>query len=384
MSSPKSCVRARDIVVPRLRARSDIDGLGLRDELTGNGYDGWILRSDKIKRGTAVAIMLWVLAWAPAWVRGQEDSPTQILYEDTSYDLYPTTYSERPQLPSPLLTDTGEEVVICATHDERYTLIPVTPENGAPLNYKYGQWWGKGQQLGVDSTDFPALARSGRHAEWGLRHTRTITGRPIDEITRAGHPDGISEQGFIAQDEDILSVLKGDNRLVQRLKLRHPALAGPLLRVFNIILAIRQDSESGNIKGVLYNDRRVDLKFWGMSGWQESIFADEILGSWEIEISRALDEEESSYLAWKYGQFGPEHLAELTRRLTSIRTTEMIPYYIMRYGFYAGHTPCRADPIAVAFIFTLRSLEEIEHAFQGELLTALTDHHVKPDRSNRK
>jgi hypothetical protein len=121
-----------------------------------------------------------------------------------------------------------------------------------------------------------------------------------------------------------------------------------------------------------------------MAGWQESIFADEILGSWEIEISRALDEEEWEYLAWKYGQHGPEHLAELTKRLSSIRTTEMIPYYIMRYGFYAGHTPCRADPIAVAFIFGLRTVQEIEHTFAGELLATLTKHHAKLERSGNQ
>jgi len=45
----------------------------------------------------------------------------------------------------------------------------------------------------------------------------------------------------------------------------------------------------------------------------------------------------------------------------------MLPYYIMRYGFYEGHTDYRADPIAIAFIFGMRSLEEIEAAFEGRL-----------------
>jgi hypothetical protein len=39
---------------------------------------------------------------------------------------------------------------------------------------------------------------------------------------------------------------------------------------------------------------------------------------------------------------------------------EMHPFYIWRYGFYEGHTAWRSDPIAIAFIFGLKSIEEIE------------------------
>ena len=49
----------------------------------------------------------------------------------------------------------------------------------------------------------------------------------------------------------------------------------------------------------------------------------------------------------------------------------------MRYGFYEGHTDCRADPIAISFIFGLKSIEKIESAFQGRLYEALTEHFTK-------
>jgi len=55
----------------------------------------------------------------------------------------------------------------------------------------------------------------------------------------------------------------------------------------------------------------------------------------------------------------------------------MLPYYIMRYGFYEGHTDYRADPIAIAFIFGMRSLEEIEAAFEGRLYEVLTQHFTR-------
>ena len=53
---------------------------------------------------------------------------------------------------------------------------------------------------------------------------------------------------------------------------------------------------------------------------------------------------------------------ELTRRLLDIHTGEMVPFFIQRYGFYEGHTVCRADPLAIASVFGLRSIEEIDRA----------------------
>lgn len=58
-------------------------------------------------------------------------------------------------------------------------------------------------------------------------------------------------------------------------------------------------------------------------------------------------------------------------RLTFFHFSEMVPYYIMRHGFYEGHTGYRADPIAIACIFGLKSLEEIENAFEGSLFKNL-------------
>lgn len=52
----------------------------------------------------------------------------------------------------------------------------------------------------------------------------------------------------------------------------------------------------------------------------------------------------------------------------------------MRYGFYEGHTSWRVDPIAFAFIFGLRSLDEIEAAFPGRLYKTLTGHFVERPR----
>jgi hypothetical protein len=50
----------------------------------------------------------------------------------------------------------------------------------------------------------------------------------------------------------------------------------------------------------------------------------------------------------------------------------MEPYFVIRYGFYEGHTSYRVDPIAIAFIFGLRSIEKIENALKGDLYKALT------------
>ena len=291
--------------------------------------------------------------------------------------LFPYTYDNAPPLPSPYTSEDGTKIVVALTRDNKYILIPVTVENGEPLDYKKRLWWGKGRQLEVDASDFPTLARTGLHSEQELNQTKTITGRSVAEITDIGRPEEYSEAGFMSHDEDIISVLRGDNRLVTRLKSTHPQMAEPLFHIFNLILTVRKDSERGNINGVLYNQKKISLKFWGHKGWQESIFDDEILGYWEIEMWRELDEEEKSYLQKKYSHLTPEEMARFIKKLSYIHTAEMAPYYIMRYGFYEGHTSYRADPIAISSIFGLRNLQDIDDAFKGELYEILMNHFSK-------
>jgi len=322
--------------------------------------------------------IFWSFLIIPAFSFCQQIKSNQITYDHHTYLLYPNLLEELPPIPSPLITKDNTVFVICLTHDDKYSIVPVTVENGEPLNYKNNQWWGKGRQLDVDVSDFPTLAKRGLHSEKELDQTKTITGKSILEITKNGRPNQYSGAGFMGQNENIISVLKGDNRLVNQLGLIHPQLAEPLFHVFNIILTVKKDSQRGNIKGVLYNQREITLKFWGHKGWQESIFNDEILGYWEIELWRDLDEDEKSFLSKKYATLTKDEMSTIMRKLSYIHTGEMVPYYIMRYGFYEGHTDYRADPIAISFIFGLRSLEEIEKSFTGTLYDVLTRHFTEP------
>ena len=190
----------------------------------------------------------------------------------------------------------------------------------------------------------------------------------------------------MSQEEDIISVLKGDNRLVKKLGLTHPQLAKPLFHVWNIIRWVSYTSRSvgRSIDGIdhfLYNKRKVRLIRGGGRGWQDSIFNDEILGMYHIEFCIELDEDEKAFLQEKYSNLSNEQMTDFQKMLSHIHTGEMVPFYIMRYGFYEGHTGYRADPIAVSFIFGLRSLEEIEKAFEGNLYEALTEHFTRENIS---
>ncbi len=304
----------------------------------------------------------------------QESWADQITYEGQAYPLFPETIAEAPQIPSPLVMEDGTEILTGFTRDGRWFLVPVTVENGEPLDYGSNQWWGKGRQLAVDSTDFPTLVRTGLHSDAELNSTETITCKPVSEITRIGRPEQYSGAGFMSEDEDIISVLRGDNELVRQLGLAHVDCARPLFHVFNVILSVKKDSERGNVGGVRYNGRDVQLKFWGAKGWQESIFGDEILGYWQIEMQRALDQEELALLSSRYPNLAEDEMTELVKKLSYIHTGEMVPFYIMRYGFYEGHTSYRADPTAIACIFGLRSLTEIASVFEGRLHDVLTSH----------
>ena len=300
----------------------------------------------------------------------EKTPPEKIYCGKKVYSCYPAALDTKPGISSPLTTLDRDEVVTALMKDGKYAIVPVTIENGKPLNYKQNQW-GKGLQLEVDAGDFPTLAKTGLHSEAELHRTKMITGRSIVEIIELGRPGRSSGAGFMADDEDIISVIKGDNRLVEILNLRHRQTAKPLFHIWNMILRDVELNRLGRFwepfEYILYKGKKVFIKAEGTKGWQESLFDDEILGKFQIEIWRELNEDENTFLREKYPNLTENQMSALLKKLSHIHISEMAPYYIMRYGFYEGHTDYRADPIAIAWIFGLRSLEQIETAFDGRL-----------------
>lgn len=299
----------------------------------------------------------------------QNNKSDFITYDGKEYQFYPVTYDEMPPFNSPYISEGNPEIAIMHLMDGSYALAPVNLENGDPYCHTCRSW-GKGNQLTIDTGDFPSLGTIGLHLYWNLDNKKMITGMDIELINYIAKPGRFSGAGFIAEDEDIISVLKGDNKIVEMLRLTHPKLAITLFHVWNMPLR----KIYNNIHSVQYNGRPVLIEARGDKGYQESIFHDEITGNWQIKIWKKLSEEESDFLKEKYSNFSDGQLNELFKKLSSIHIGEMAPYYIMRYGFYEGHTDYRADPIAIAFIFGLRTIEEIEAAFPGKLYETLTNH----------
>jgi hypothetical protein len=334
------------------------------------------MKEDMVK-GLWMLIALFITIFPSALMASIESQIEQHKRVRESLKFYPHTYDRSPELPSPYTTGDGTEIVVAHTKDDNFTLIPVTVKKGNPLGYRENDW-DKIRILEVDAEDFSALARFGLHSEIELDATRWITGRSIAEITDSGRPGGSSGVGFMSQQEDIISVLKGDNRLVKKMGMLHPQLAKPLFQVWNIARWISYSSQNigRSIDGIdyfLYNKRKVHLISAGGRGWQDSIFNDEILGMYQLEFCTELDEDEKAFLREKYPNILDNQMTDLQTKLTHIRTGEMVPFYIMRYGFYEGHTDYRADPISVSLIFGLKSLEEIEIAFEGNLYKSLTE-----------
>jgi hypothetical protein len=176
----------------------------------------------------------------------------------------------------------------------------------------------------------------------------------------------------MADDEDILSVLKGDNRLVTKLGLTHPQTARALFHVWNLVYLPHEE-----IEYLVYNGKKIFVEIRGSRGWQDSIFNDEILGSHTLKIWRDVEPEEKIFLKRRYPRLNDEQFGEFIHDLSCIATGEMPFYYIMRYGFYEGHTDYRVDPLAVAFVFGLRSLEQIDEAVEGKLDEALKKHYTR-------
>ena len=294
----------------------------------------------------------------------------QVILMDTLTSLiYPQVNPVRPALPSPFWGDDGKEYVIAVTRQGQYAIIPVTLSNDRDM----------GNQLVSDTADFPELAKTGIHSEKRLEETRTITGRSLREITRLAQPGGLSQGGFLAQDEDLLSIIKADNQMVRRLGLTHPRLARPLFHVLNMM---EEDLKYNrwnmtrhrweNIISFYYQGKEVFVEAEDTKGGQKSIFDDGIEGSFHIRIWRHPDEQEKPYFQEHYGHLPIDSLTLMQELLTSFHTGEMEPQYIIRYGFYEGHTYWRTDPVTLAFIFGLKQLSDIDSACHYDLYGWLT------------
>lgn len=288
-------------------------------------------------------------------------------------ELYPYIYKTLPGLASPSILPDGTEVIISVTASGEYSVIPVTQEKGEIYSCLYN-FNGKGNQTWIAAPDFPMLGKIGLHSEEELSHKTMITGRTVEVINFIARPNRLSIKGFIAEDEDIISVLKGDNSLVKKLEVNHAQLAKPLFHIWNAILLDYLDGL--DTASVYYNDNKIFVTWIGCKGYQESIFHDEIEGSHDIHIWRNLREEELEYLKKNYSHLQEDKFTRMIDKLTSLNFSEMLPFYIMRYGFYEGHTDYRCDPIAIALVFGIKSLVEIDHAFEGNLLDILTNHSV--------
>jgi dipeptidyl aminopeptidase/acylaminoacyl peptidase len=293
--------------------------------------------------------------------------------------VLPFKIDEMPDHPSPAVTWDGREMVLVQLHDGRFGWIDATAENGDTLDYRSGKQ-GKGNQVIADQSDFQGLAATGLHVEKELENTRAITGKSVSQITVDGRPGASSGAGFLAADETILSVILGDNRMLEKLNLKHPDLARPLLHLWNINNVWERYNDQAppesdiEITGLIYNAAVVGIRISGSKGWQESIFNDEILGNYHLEAWRDLTEAEEDFLKVHYGTLSEQEFAALKTMISTLHTGEMVPYYINRYGFYEGHTDFRAEPLAIAFIFGIRSLEEIHQAAGGDLYRYLTGH----------
>lgn len=278
--------------------------------------------------------------------------------------VFPALLDRLPFGPSPFTTPDGVEWVTVFTRDNKYALVPVT------LDASPGPW----RQKEINQTDFPFLARGGLHSERELKATKTITGRTVTEITGIGRPGRLSDDGFMAQDEDIISVLLNDNRRVRRMGLTHPQLAKVLFHVWNVI---RKDTDQGHydlegVAAILYNRRKVFLEASLGKPAQHSLFNDDLRGGSDIHIRRDLTAQEKEFLEQHYAHLDETQRKELFEKLTHIHTGELCFYYIQRHGFYEGHTRWRADPVAISFIFGLRSIEHLHKTFEGKLYEVMT------------
>jgi hypothetical protein len=289
------------------------------------------------------------------------------------YKIYPEINYDKPDLDSPFSSEDNEEYVVAITKDKTFAIIPVTLSNEKGIC----------RQLVVDTLDFPSLAKNGIHSETHLDQIKTITGWSLDTISHLGRPEGLSHSGFMAADEDILSVIKADNRIVKKLGMKHRELAKPLFHVLNMMdMDLSLDRwnmarhQWENITSFNYKGNIVYIEAYDTKGGQRSIFNDSIEGAFHIKLWHEFSQAETEYLNRHYGHLNKEEMEAFKARLSFLNIGEMQPQYIMRYGFYEGHTFWRACPVAISYIFGFKSLEELDHLFNHDLFKIITTHYT--------
>jgi hypothetical protein len=290
-----------------------------------------------------------------------------------NFKLYPEVNDIQPNLPSPFIFD-GKEYVLAMTKESEYAIMNVTLSNDRGIC----------SQLIVDTLDFPDLGKTGLHDERKLMNTSAITGWSVDTITWLGQPGGLSHSGFMKDGEHIISLLVEDNRTIKALGFTHPQMAKPLFHVLNMMdndLSINRwnmaKHQWGNIQSFFYNDQKVNVMAYDTKGGQLSIFNDGIQGAFHIKLWREPTEQEMNYLKQHYKHLTEEEFKNFVELLSFINIGEMQPQYIMRYGFYEGHTFWRAEPLAIAFIFGMLPVENMDKIFEHQLDQSLAINFVQ-------
>ena len=314
------------------------------------------------------SFLILVLALNWLVLNGQQGIPV-VMHPD--FKPYPEVADRMPNLPSPFQNAAGEEFVIAKTRDAKYAVIRVSLSNDRGIC----------RQLVVDARDFPKLAKTGLHDAAALKKTSQITGWSVDTITLLGMPRNLSYDGFLAEDEHIISVLSGDNKIVEKLGLTHPQMAKPLFHVLNMMdtdlelkLWNMPIHQWDHIRSFQYHGNTVHVIAYDTKGGQKSIFNDSLQGAFHIKLWHEFTPEETAFIDNHYSWLSQGEKEILLERLGFFNTGELEPQYIMRYGFYEGHTGWRADPIAIAFIFGFKTLGELHQIFDGNLFGILTRH----------
>lgn len=279
--------------------------------------------------------------------------------------LYPNVEANELDGPSPLTDDEGGTLLHVQLLGQRHAWVE------AGLKAAQGQ---------IDAEDFPVLAARGVHDHEHLADTRQITGVPISQINDRAQPGALSSSGFLAAGEDVLITLMEDDRRVRALGLTHAQLAEPLFHVINVldqdVGVVYRNHSFDELVAIRYGGHHVFIKGEGTKGGQKSIFDDGIEGALDLDIWRPLSQEELCFLREAYPNLRYGAFSDLARRLSHLHTGEMEPQYIMRYGFYEGHTEYRTDPLTIAVVFGLKRLQEVEAAFKGRLPQVLTQPYV--------
>lgn len=173
--------------------------------------------------------------------------------------------------------------------------------------------------------------------------TDELSKEKTDYLNKLARPNGLSQVGFIADNEDVLSIAKADAAILKQMNITHKQIGDRIDSIIRKAQRIFQENDDSNGCAIIEGIIRVP-RYLTTMGYQDCLFGK----GWLETCGKG-----SSFIVL-------ENLNNPKLKLTGV--TELHGHLIRDHHFFQGSTPYRIDPLLA--IETLQILPKVDYSVQ--------------------